>query len=356
MKILFTSHRFHPDLGGIEVNSEILARFFVARGHEVRLVTQTPGNKESAFPFPVIRRPGARELIGLHRWAEVVYQNNIELGTLWPGLFVRRPTVISVRTWIRGNDGRLRWMDHLKKWTLRRVDAVIAISEAIRRESFPGAVVIGNPYRSDLFRVMPEIPRENSVAFLGRFVSDKGVDLLIRAYAEAICQYVGLTPSAGLAEAICQYVGLTPSAGLTLIGAGPEEAALRRLATELGVEVRFTGPLIGEDLVRELNRHEILAVPSLWAEPFGNVALEGMACGCVVVGSNDGGLPDAIGPAGLLFERGNASDLARQFRRLLTDSALRQSLRDQVAGHLEPRREEVVCAEYLRILEAAARR
>lgn len=334
MKILFTSHRFHPDLGGIEVNSEILARFFVERGHEVRLVTQTPGDDGKAFPFPVIRRPGARDLIRLHRWAEVVYQNNIELGTLWPGVFVRRPTVISVRTWIRGNDGRVRWMDHLKKWVLRRVEAVIAISEAIRRESFPGAVVIGNPYRSDLFRVMPEMPRERSIVFLGRFVSDKGSDLLIRAFAEV----------------------QSDGAGLTLVGAGPEEAALRRLADELGVGVRFTGPLTGEDLVRELNRHETLAVPSLWAEPFGNVALEGMACGCVVVGSNDGGLPDAIGPAGLLFERGNAADLAKQLRRLLTDSALRQSLRDKAAGHLEPRREEVVCAEYLRILEKVARR
>lgn len=340
MKILFTSHRFHPDLGGIEVNSEILARFFVSKGHEVRLATQSPGIDRTDFPFPVIRRPGARELIGLHRWAEGVYQNNIELGTLWPGVFVRRPTVISVRTWIRGNDGRVRWMHRLKKWTLRRVDAVIAISEAIRRDSFENAVVIGNPYRSDLFRILPEIPRQNSVAFLGRFVSDKGADLLIRAYAEAICE----------------YVGLTPSAGLTLIGAGPEEAALRRLASELGVAVRFTGPLTGEDLVRELNRHEILAVPSLWAEPFGNVALEGMACGCVVLGSNDGGLPDAIGPAGLVFERGNAADLAKQLRLLLADSALRQSLRDKAAGHLEPRREEVVCAEYLRILETAARR
>lgn len=332
MKILFTSHRFHPDLGGIEVNSEILARFFVARGHEVRLVTQTPGDDGTAFPFHVIRRPGARELIGLHRWAEVVYQNNIELGTLWPGLIVRRPTVISVRTWIRGDDGCIRWVHRLKKQMLRRVDAVIAISEAIRRDSFGEAIVIGNPYRSGLFRVMPEIQRENSIAFLGRFVSDKGADLLIRAFSEI--------PN------IC--------AGLTLIGAGPEEAALKRLAGDLGVKVRFTGPLSGEELVRELNRHEILAVPSLWAEPFGNVALEGMACGCVVVGSNDGGLPDAIGPAGLLFERGSVENLVTQLRRPLTDPRLRQSLRDKALGHLESRREEEVCSEYLRILEKVA--
>ncbi len=334
MKILFTSHRFHPDIGGIEVNSEILARFFVARGHEVRLVTQSSGTDGKAFPFPVIRRPRARELIALHRWADVVYQNNIELGTLWPGLLVKRPTVVSVRTWIRGDDGQVRWVHRLKKQVLRRVDAVIAISEAIRRDSFEGATVIGNPYRSGLFRVMPEIPRENSIAFLGRFVSDKGADLLIRAFSQIQKE----------------------SAGLTLIGAGPEEAALKRLAGESGLDVRFTGPLSGEELVRELNRHEILAVPSLWAEPFGNVALEGLACGCVVVGSNDGGLPDAIGPTGLLFERGNVADLATQLRRLLADFRLRQTLREKAAVHLEARREEVVCSEYLRILERVAHR
>lgn len=334
MKILFTSHRFHPDIGGIEVNSEILARFFVAEGHEVRLVTQTPRTDGKAFPFPVIRRPVVRELIGLHRWAEVVYQNNIELGTLWPGILIKRPTVVSVRTWIRGNDGRMRWIHRLKKWALRRVEAVIAISEAIRRESFPGAVVIGNPYRSDLFRVVPEIPRLKSIVFLGRFVSDKGADFLIRAFAEV----------------------QGASAGLTLIGTGPEEEALKRLARELGIEVRFTGPLSGEDLVHELNRHEILVVPSLWAEPFGNVALEGIACGCVVVGSNDGGLPDAIGPAGLVFERGNAGDLASQLRRLLTDHQLCQSLRDKAPAHLESRHKEAVCLEYLRILEKVVTR
>jgi glycosyltransferase involved in cell wall biosynthesis len=331
MKILFTSHRFHPDIGGIEVNSEILARFFVSKGNEVRLVTQTPGDDSGGFPFPVIRRPGARELIGLHLWADVVYQNNIEIGTLWPGLFVRRPTVISVRTWIRAGDGRVRWIHRLKKWALRRVDAVIAISEAIRRESFEGAVVIGNPYRSDLFRVMPEIPRENSIAFLGRFVSDKGADLLIRAFAEV----------------------QGDSAGLTLIGEGSEEAALRRLAFELGVEVRFTGPLRSEELVQELNRHAILTVPSRWPEPFGNVALEGIASGCVVVGSDGGGLPDAVGPGGLIFRSEDIGDLVCQLRRLLSDGELRGRIRMEAVAHLANHQADKICSKYLRIIKTS---
>jgi glycosyltransferase involved in cell wall biosynthesis len=265
----------------------------------------------------------------------VVYQNNIELGALWPGCFMHRPIVISVRTWIRANDGRVRPVDRLKKWVLSRADAVIAISEAIRRDSFEEAIVIGNPYRSGLFRVLPEILRQNSVAFLGRFVSDKGADLLIRAFAQVREQ----------------------SSGLTLIGSGPEEQQLRRLGDEVGVQPRFTGPLEGEALVRELNRHAILVVPSRWPEPFGNVALEGMACGCVIVASDGGGLPDAIGSGGLIFERGNENHLAEQLKKILADPILRDELKLAAAAKLEHHREEAVCGLYLqKLTEAAIRR
>lgn len=332
MKILFTSHRFYPFIGGIEVNSEILARYFSSKGHEVHVVTNTTGGEDAAFPFEVTRRPSRKKLVSLHRWADVVYQNNIELGSLWPAFLTRKPTVISVRTWLRANEGRTRPVDLLKKWALSRADAVIAISEAVRRDTFPRAVVIGNPYRSNLFRVLPDVRRRNSVVFVGRLVSDKGADLLIRAYAEV----------------------KDDADGLTLIGTGPEETSLRRMASDLGVEARFTGPLQGEDLVRELNQHAILAVPSRWAEPFGNVALEGMACGCVVVGSDGGGLPDAIGPGGLVFERGQASSLAAQIRRILQEPELREALRAQAVAHLESHREETVCRKYLNIIEQIA--
>ena len=332
MKILFTSHRFHPDMGGIEVNSEILAGFFQSEGHDVRLVTQSLGSHEREFPYPVIRQPSALELIYCYLWADLVYQNNIELRTLWPSFIIRRPTVVSLRTWIRDSSGAIRMVHRLKRWSLGFVDAVIAVSDAVRADSFRKAVVIGNPYRSCLFRVIPEIVREKSVVYLGRFVSDKGIDLLIRALA--------------------QLKILCPS--LTLIGAGPDEIALRRLAEDLDVCANFTGPLGGEELVRELNKHMILVVPSLWEEPFGNVALEGMACGCAVLGSNGGGLPDAIGPAGLLFERGDVHDLCEKLRGLLTNVDLINTLLDKAPAHLANHTENVVAMRYLEVLQTAA--
>lgn len=58
---------------------------------------------------------------------------------------------------------------------------------------------------------------------------------------------------------------------------------------------------------------DICIIPSRY-EPFSIVCLEAMACGKPVVASNVGGLPYVIedGKSGLLFERGNAKDLANK--------------------------------------------
>ncbi len=342
MKILFTSHRFHPDIGGIEVNSEILARYFVSRGHGLRLVTQSPGHGPNGFPFPVIRKPGARELIGLHRWADVVYQNNIELGTLWPGFFVRRPAVISVRTWIRGGDNRVRAVDILKKLVLSRVGAVVAISDAIRNDSCSSAVVIGNPYRSDVFQIKKDIMRSKSFVYVGRLVSDKGIDLLIEAFHR-------LFPNEQFQQH-CSNEGIEPK--LTIIGQGDEEAFLRDMVRCRGLEacVNFKGTLHDEALAQELNRHVVLAVPSRWNEPFGNVALEGAACGCVIVGSSGGGLPDAIGPCGEVFATGNANELESALLKVFLNNAFREECIKRAPAHLAKHTANAVGERYLEVI------
>src|SRR5690606_40338743 len=92
---------------------------------------------------------------------------------------------------------------------------------------------------------------------------------------------------------------------LTIIGDGPEAPVLKALAVKYGLEhkVDFKGSLQGKELVDCLNQHKLILVPSRWEEPFGNVALEGMACGCIPVVSDGGGLAEAVGHAGLTFQR-----------------------------------------------------
>ncbi|MEI7957588.1 MAG: glycosyltransferase family 4 protein [Verrucomicrobiota bacterium] len=336
MKILLSSHALYPAIGGIETASELLAAEFVRLGHEVRVITQTPGEDRGGWGFDVLRNPDARALLQAVRWCDVFFHNNISLQILWPLLLVRRPWVVTHQTWIARQDRSLNWRDHLKRFLLRCATN-ISISRAVA-ESIPVASnLVPNPYRDDLFYPLPDVAREQDIVFLGRLVSDKGVDLLIEA--------VKLLGDGGL------------TAGLTVVGSGPEEANLKRLAQSLGVasQIHFVGPKSGVELARILNAHRVMAVPSRWAEPFGIVALEGIACGCVVVGSQEGGLPDAIGPCGVTFPNGDAKALASALCETLTRKERWEQLRAGAPEHLAKHTAGAVAATYLEIFQRALR-
>lgn len=342
MKILFTSHRFFPDVGGIESHSEILAGYLASMGCRLEIATRTPaGSANREFPYPVMRRAGSRVLRQAHRNADLVYQNNIELGSLWQGVGLRKPLVISIHTWLRGPDGRRRPVDLLKKFVLRCADAVVCVSEALRRDAFPKALVVPNPYDDRLFRKLPGVPRDRAVVFLGRLVSDKGADLLVEAFARLAADR----------EFQNSFARIGTSWQITVVGSGSEQGALQSQVVERGLSdwVKFCGAMAGEELVSILNRHRVIAIPSRWREPFGMVALEGMACGCVPIGSDGGGLPEAIGPAGLTFPRGSIEGLAAGLKRLFLEPNLLDDLGGRAAAHLARHRADVVCARYLQI-------
>lgn len=337
MKIVLTSLRFSPDLGGIETASGLLAAEFARAGHEVRVITQTKAADGIVWPFSVVRDPGNRELVAHARWCEVFFQNNISLQSLWAPMFLRRPCVVSVQTWIARPDGKLGWRNVVKRAALR-LTTNVSISKAVATDIGVRSTLIPNPYRDEIFRIQADTVRDLDLVFLGRLVSDKGVDLLLRALAQLANE------------------GLRPS--LSIIGEGPEEARLRKLGTELGLAERviFHGGVVGDELVALLNRHRVMVVPSLWAEPFGIVALEGIACGCVIVGSSAGGLSDAIGGCGLTFPNGDVAVLASCLQRVLSEPALLEDLRKGSAEHLARHSSRAVASAYLEVFARACSR
>lgn len=335
MKILFYSPAFLPNLGGLELLVGELAARFQRAGHEVAVVTTTPGDGRDSFPFRVVRRPSTRELLRWTRWCDVYHQANVSLRGLWPLLLVRRPWVVSHHSWYCRTDGRIAWPDRLKRYLLRFAAASISVSRAVADDLGTPSSVIPNPYRDDLFRRLPGVGRAGDLVFVGRLVSDKGVDVLLDALALLAAE------------------GLRP--GLTVVGAGPERTRLEEQARRLGIEgqVDFLGTRTGEDLVKILNRHRILVVPSRYDEPFGIVALEGIACGCVAVGSAGGGLKDAIGPCGETFRNGDAADLARILDRLLRHPETHEGYLRHAETHLAVHTAERAAAAYLREMERA---
>ena len=297
----------------------------------MRVITQTAGNGE--FPFAVIRRPGALQLLREVRWCEGFLQNNISLRTLWPLLFVRRPLFIAHQTWITRPDGSIGWEHRLKRFVLRFATS-LAISRAVA-DQLPGpSIQVGNPYDDKVFRELPPAARTRELIFAGRLVSDKGASLLLEAMAL-----------------------LKSAPRLTIAGDGPERASLERQAAHLGLQSRvdFVGSQTSEQLAALLRQHEILVVPSRWEEPFGIVALEGIACGCVVVGSAAGGLAEAIGPCGITFPNGDAQALAKALSRLIEDPMERARLRRNSTAHLARFTPEHVASLYLEAMQNVVR-
>jgi glycogen(starch) synthase len=330
MKILLSSHAFHPSVGGIETIAEILAAEFLQQGEEVRVVTQTEAKATRPFAYEIVRRPATRDLFRLLSWSDVVLHVNISLRTGWPLLSKAKPWVIAHQTWIPS--GLRSFLKRRCLLLAQNISASRAIAESLHYPS----TIIPNAYDDKTFREYNNLARNRDLVFVGRLVSDKGVACALNALSFLKRQGYVLD--------------------FTIIGSGPEEARLRQLASELGIsdQIRFAGVKRGEDLARELNRHRIILIPSLWAEPFGIVALEGIACGCVAVGSNMGGLPEAIGPCGMTFPNGDAGALAVCLAELVSSSERLGRHKQQASSHLAAFRKSVVTRKYLEVLRLAA--
>lgn len=338
MNILIYIKPFYPLLGGLENVVQMLARGFTARGHQVKLVTLTEGSAEQdkeIFPFEVIRTPNAIDYFRLMKWCDVFLQGGLALRGAWPLLIVRRPFLVKHGSWYYHKGTHNGFRESLKHFITALTTINICPSQAIADHILGRRKIIPNPYRDDIFGNCHEDYTKDLV-FVGRLVSVKGVDILLRA--------VALLRDRG------------EMASLTVVGSGPEEENLRALVKNLGIgpNVTFTGLLESREVARVLCGHKVLVVPSVYEEPFGIVALEGIACGCVVVGTKGGGLPEAIGPCGLTVDNGDVQALAGALSVVLKDRELGERFRASAPLHLKRHSQAEVVKSYLEVMEQVA--
>ncbi|PKR77814.1 hypothetical protein CEY16_07750 [Halalkalibacillus sediminis] len=127
------------------------------------------------------------------------------------------------------------------------------------------------------FRIMDsKVGKKKTVGYVGTLEEKKGADYLIDIFSEINRRKDGVD--------------------FLIVGEGKLLSYLRGQFNrrDSNIDVRFTGGLPPEEIPGIMNQLDILVVPSR-NEGFGMVVLEANACGVPVVGSNVGGLPEAIG-------------------------------------------------------------
>jgi D-inositol-3-phosphate glycosyltransferase len=168
------------------------------------------------------------------------------------------------------------------------------------------------------------LPQDAKVLlFVGRIQPLKAPEVLVGAAAELLARH----PSwAG--QLVVAILGGPSGSGLE----HPE--SLQQLAQQLGVtpQVRFVKPVPRPELVRWYRAADLVAVPS-YSESFGLVAVEAQACGTPVVAADVGGLPTAVGDAGVLVDGHAVPTWADALEALLLDPARREVLSRRAVEH-----------------------
>ncbi|PSB27740.1 glycosyltransferase family 4 protein [Stenomitos frigidus] len=170
------------------------------------------------------------------------------------------------------------------------------------------------------------------VLYVGRFDPRKGIETLVRAFAQ-------LKVETGRRESNGKAAFDPAKLRLVIVGGshpdstdGLERARIERLihAAGLAEQTVFAGQIGHASLPLYYTAADVCAIPSHY-EPFGLVAIEAMACGTPVVASDVGGLSFTVVPdeTGLLVPPQDPSALAQAIERVLTDELWARKLRRQ---------------------------
>lgn len=357
MRVVMLSWEYPPFVvGGIAAHADGLARALARAGHDVVVLTlQRNEHGTSAAPddevldgVRVIRANADLPWLPDHDLVARMASANHQLVALAARLGDWRPEVVHAHDWLvawAGDTLKTLWgvplvatihatergrhgghvppgmpaaINAVEWWLTYQAREVIACSKFMVREVVGGFELPAekvhlvpngvDPARWQLDPVNAPA-REPLVVAWGRVQYEKGFQVLVRAIAELRHQ--------------------VPGARCVIAGRG---SYLPELQTQVDVEgvgdiVDLAGFVADDELHDILSRAGCVIIPSLY-EPFGIVALEGMAAGAPTIVARTGGLAEIVDGtgAGLLFEPGNHHDLAARIHEVLTDPALAASM------------------------------
>jgi glycosyltransferase involved in cell wall biosynthesis len=376
VNVLVVSGIWPPDVGGPASHAPEVARFLLARGHEVDVVTtalDTPATEpypvrwiSRALPKGVIHLRAAALVRSRARHADVVYTTGMFGRSAAGALAARRPYVVKltadpafersrrrglvagdVEDFQSGDGGPLAGLlRRARDFELRRAAHVFCPSAYLRELVLSWGVapdrvtVLPNPAPD-----VPELPPRDelkrsfglngaTLAFAGRLTAQKSLDRALEAIAGA------------------------DDVRLVIAGEGPDRAPLENRARELGIaeRVRFLGAQPRRRIVELFRAADATILSSSW-ENFPHTVVEALAVGTPVLAMEAGGVGEVVrdGVNGLIVPAGDTAALADAVRRYFADEQLRERLRAAAAGSVAAYAPERVFGELESTLLRVAR-
>jgi len=351
MKVLIYSHFFAPSVGGVEKHVLLLAEGLAALrdrwSGDVTVTTPTPAKNfdDLKLPFPVVRQPSFRRLLKLVNEADIIQLTGPSLLPLLIAWLKRKPIIIEQHTYppvcpngllvqepaknicpgyflaqdyleclrcTAVTDGRFASLRALlltfpRRWLCQQADVNVPVTQhVLDRLKLPRSRVIylgvpenSGPATPPLHAIQAAAENHLCFAFVGRFVSQKGLPLILQA------------------TKTLQAAGY--NFRVKFVGDGPERAELEAQAAQLGVQgrVQFTGFLTGNLFQAALEEVSVALMPSVCEETAGLAAIEQMMRGKLVIASNIGGLGEVVDDCGLLIPAGDVGALTECMRMVL---------------------------------------
>lgn len=362
MRIALLSDKYAPDPGGLAISTARLARGLISAGHQVAVCVVSPVIEageivEALVEGVLVVRVGLEAhpadalaawfdaLIALHQrqpfdLIHAYYAVDAGFVGVYAARFLGIPAVVSVR----GNDLDRAVFDPSQAahtlFALQQASAVTAVTSELAGKAAalaPGQRVIPvfNSVDADFFQPGSPDPAltalhqpngEMVIGFVGEARVKKGIGVLLPAFAQIAAQ--------------------RPVKLLLIGGVRKDAQALVRLFRAQHRTLSFESiPYVDQvQLPAYYHLLDVLVLPSLH-DGMPNSLLEGMACGCAVVASAAGGMPDVIvhQETGLLVPAGEVAALVDAIRHALDHPeqarAMGQRAREQVRQQFTPQRE-----------------
>ncbi|MEI6378512.1 MAG: glycosyltransferase family 4 protein [Candidatus Falkowbacteria bacterium] len=189
----------------------------------------------------------------------------------------------------------------------KNIDLYISPSQFMKNKMVEGGIPAAKikvvNHFIDCARLKPEYALGKYLLYFGRLDSEKGIDLLLKAYADTDNRLK-----------------------LLIVGSGPEHKNLLTLTKELKLQnrVEFIGPKKGNELIDLIRGAYLVIIPSRWYEVFGLVGLEAAALGKAVLAADIGGIPELVNDqhTGLLYKYDSPNDLATKIEWALDNQAV----------------------------------